>query len=86
MSLDIKSRVHRNLQVLSKTSQGPISQLDVKSLVLHSQPPVDVRSLLFLLSHKLLQPDPKESWDSFSNSGSKRNMEIVPQGLHYNLV
>lgn len=45
MSLDIKSGVHRDLQVLSKISKGPIAGLGVKPLVLPSQPPVDVSGL-----------------------------------------
>lgn len=47
MCLDIKSGLHRDLQVLSNISQGPISELGVKSLVLHSQPPVDVSDLCY---------------------------------------
>lgn len=45
MYLDIKSGVHRDFQVLSKISQGPIAELGVKPKFLHSQPPVDVEGL-----------------------------------------
>jgi len=58
MSLDIKSGVYRDFQVLSKTSQGAMAELGVKTLSL-SVSCWCGKFLLLQFLHKILQLDPK---------------------------